>query len=93
VLLTAGPRKRARKRVVMEATIISIDGTQTVRIRDLSAAGVQIACDNPPQQGCEVIFSRGCVFVAAQVAWREEGRAGLQFYQPLDPARHGAEWG
>jgi len=76
----------------MEATIISIDGTQIVRIRDLSRAGVQIACEYPPQQGCEVIFCRGKVFVAAQVAWREERCAGLEFYQPLDPAQHGPEW-
>jgi len=91
--VTERPRRNARKRVVLEATIISNDGTQVVRVRDLSREGVQIACDDPPQQGCEVIFCRGKVFAAAQVAWREERRAGLEFYQPLDPARHGAEWG
>lgn len=87
-----GPRRNARKRVVMEAKIISGEGSRTVRVRDLSRGGVQIICDEPPAQGCELIFCRGSVFVAAQVVWQEAGRAGLEFYTRVDPDEHGAEW-
>lgn len=82
----AGLRKLDRKHVLLNATIISLDGSQDVRIRDLSQSGAQIFCDRPPAENCDVIFKRGRLFVAARIAWANKTVAGLQFYRQRDPS-------
>ena len=81
----AGSRKVDRKHVLLNATIISPDGTQLARICDLSASGAQISCSKPPLLDADVIFKRGAVFVAARVAWTKKTQVRLEFYRPVDP--------
>ena len=84
---SAEPRKLDRKHVLLSAIVISPDGAQAARIRDLSSSGVHIFCERPPTIDSDVIFKRGDVFAAARVAWSDKAEAGLEFYRELDPAQ------
>ena len=74
-------RTRDRKRVLMNATIISADVTQTARVMELTAAGAKIACDRRLDPDSDVIFKRSDAFLAARVVWSDESGAGLEFYR------------
>lgn len=69
--------------MLLRATIISIDGAQSVRVRDLTDTGAGVLCDTPLASGTDVIFRRGDLLVAARVVWTEGKEAGLEFYRPL----------
>jgi hypothetical protein len=76
-------RRSKRRRVLMRATIISVDGAQSARVRDLTESGAGIVCNTPLKRGTDVIFNRGDLLIAARVAWSEGNEAGLEFYRPL----------
>ena len=80
----AESRKIDRKHVLLNATIISAEGTQLARIKDLSANGVRISCGRPLTEHSDVIFERDTIFVAARVAWTSKTVAGLEFYRQLN---------
>lgn len=67
----------------MRATIISVEGAQSARVRDLGTSGAGIVCNTPLDAGSDVIFKRGDLLVAARVVWSEHNKAGLEFYRPL----------
>ena len=76
-------RRSKRKRVLIRATLISTEGPQTVRVKDLTSEGAGICCDVPLKLGSDVILERFDLFVAARVVWAEGSNAGLEFYRPL----------
>jgi hypothetical protein len=76
-------RRSKRKRVLIRATLISTEGAQTVRLKDLTSDGAGIACEVPLSSGSDVILRRGDLFIAARVVWAEGLTAGLEFYRPL----------
>ena len=73
-----------RKRVLLRAIVYAPTGAHSVRIRDISNNGAQVASDDPLPPGCDLIFKHGPIFAAAQVAWVKGNMAGLQFYRPVD---------
>ena len=79
-------RRANRRRVLMRATLVTADGVQSARVRDLTSSGAGIVCDQPPERGADVILKRGDLFVAARVVWSDATSAGLEFYReaPLD---------
>jgi hypothetical protein len=79
-------RDFVRKRVLMHATILSADGVQSVSIKDLTTSGVRISCEQRLEEGQDVVFRRGELFVAGRVAWAANGEAGVQFYRELGSA-------
>ena len=74
-------RNHARKRVLMQASIISAHGIHIARINDLTLTGARISAEPPLKKDADVIFKRGKMFVAARVAWTTNGGAGLEFYR------------
>ena len=91
-LATGDLRNHARKRVLMQASIISAHGVHRARINDLNVSGVRISCEPPLEKDSDVIFKRGKLFVAARVAWTMPGGAGLEFYRPpVGPAEPAPE--
>jgi len=77
-------RDEPRKRVLMQATIISVDGPQRVFVKDLTPTGARIQCEHALKEGWDVVFKRGDEFRAAGVAWASKDEAGLQFYREPD---------
>jgi hypothetical protein len=78
-------RRSRRKRVLMRATLIAMDGVQQVRLKDLTSEGAGIACEVPLAGGTDVVLKRGDLFIAARVVWAEGMTAGLEFYRPVVP--------
>ncbi len=76
-------RRSKRKRMLIRATLISMEGPQTVRVKDLTSEGAGICCDAPLTVGSDVILERSDLFVAARVVWVDGASAGLEFYRPL----------
>jgi hypothetical protein len=77
------PRNSARKRVLMRGTLFAPDGAYVVWIRDLSTTGALVASKDRLPTNCDVIFKRGGIFAAAQIAWSNETGAGIKFYREL----------
>jgi hypothetical protein len=77
------PRKGARKRVLVRGTLFTPTGAHVVLVRDVSATGALVAGNYQLPNKCDVIFKRGDVFVAAQLAWSDETGAGIKFYRKL----------
>ena len=78
-------RLASRKRVLMKSLVICADGLRDATIRDLSASGAQLFSPEPPAAGCDVIFQRDDIFVAARVAWVDGHAYGLEFYRKVEP--------
>jgi hypothetical protein len=76
-------RRSDRKRVLMRATVIAMDGVQEVRVKDLTADGAGVCTTAPLERGADVILKRGDLFIAARVVWADGTTAGLEFYRPL----------
>ncbi len=57
-------RKGERRRVLMRGTLFGPDGAHVVWIRDISADGALVSCDDRMTDGCDVIFKRGSIFAA-----------------------------
>lgn len=72
-----------RKRVLMRGTVYTPNGAFVVWIRDISAKGALIAGEAELPSNCDVIFKRGALFAAAQIAWSNDSGAGLKFYRDL----------
>ena len=76
-------RREQRTRVLMRGTIYAPSGAATVWIRDISSDGALVSADDPLPAGCDVIFKRGPIFAAAQIAWSKGNNSGVQFYRLL----------
>jgi len=76
-------RQSKRRRVLMRATIITVDGAQSARVRDLTETGAGIVADSQLTEGSDVIFNRSNLLVAARVVWTRGTEAGLEFYRPV----------
>jgi hypothetical protein len=73
-------RDRApRKNLLLTATIRSQGVSAPVRIRNLSEKGAMIDGQALPEPGASVILQRLEVEMRGVVAWRAEGRCGIQF--------------
>ena len=80
----AGKRKAKRARVLLAAKLQTATGEIEARLRDLSRKGALVECQQLPQVGSEVVFTRGSISVPARVAWAGEGRIGLEFAYMID---------
>jgi hypothetical protein len=67
----------------MNATLMTPYGALSVRIRDISADGVQIWAESEVPDDCDAILKRGSFFAAARVVRSGERTAGVQFYRQL----------
>ena len=75
-----------RKRVLLKASLITVDGTDEVRVYDLTVSGARISCARVFPANEDVIFKRGSLFVAARVAWSNRTATGLNFYREIPAA-------
>jgi hypothetical protein len=76
-------RQSKRRRVLMRATIITVDGAQSARVRELTDTGAVIVSNSPLAEGSDIIFNRGNLLVAARVVCAYGTEAGLEFYRPV----------
>src|SRR5262245_51681357 len=78
-------RKTRRSNVLMSASL-ELSGTSlNVKLRNLSAEGALVEGDKLPVEGASVLFRKGDLSVAGQVAWANGRQAGINFAQELKP--------
>jgi hypothetical protein len=84
--LVGDVRGAPRKRVLMQATLMSVGGSQQASIKDLTSSGARVRCEQRLEEGWDVVFKRGDLFIAARVAWATRDEAGLEFYRIVQTA-------
>lgn len=78
-------RKSRRSNVLMSASL-ELSGTSlSVKLRNLSADGALVEGDKLPVEGASVLFRKGDLSMAGQVAWVKGCQAGVSFTQKLNP--------
>ena len=78
-------RKTRRSNVLMTASL-ELSGTSLpVKLRNLSAEGALVEGDKLPVEGASILFRKGDLGVAGNVAWVNGRQAGINFVQKLNP--------
>ena len=78
-------RKSRRSNVLMAASL-ELSGTALpVKLRNLSADGALVEGDKLPVEGASIMFRKGDLSIAGNVAWVNGRQAGVSFAQKLDP--------
>jgi hypothetical protein len=78
-----GRRASARARLHAVATLQSIARDVRVIVRNLSCTGAMVEGDDLPIAGRTVLFKRHGIEEMATVVWAEDGRCGLEFFDPI----------
>ena len=76
-------RRQRRSNVLMKATVELSGLALDVRMRNLSEDGALIEGDRLPVEGSEILFRKGDLSVAGQIAWTKGRQAGIAFSKPL----------
>lgn len=83
---TAGRRRHSRLRVHLPAKLITLDGTLTATLLDLSFRGARVLLGRGSvQRGDTAVLTWGTFEAFCTVAWAESGSCGLNFDEPLQP--------
>ena len=78
--------RKARRSNVLMAASLELSGTSLpVKLRNLSADGALVVGDKLPVEGASVLFRKGDLSVAGNVAWAKGRQAGISFAQKLNP--------
>lgn len=72
-------QREPRTNVFVMAAIYGEAGSTPVKVRNVSPGGALIEGAVVPPPGSRVRLCRGSMSVTAEVAWSEDGRAGLHF--------------
>jgi len=78
-------RKSRRSNVLMSASL-ELSGTSLpVKLRNLSAEGALVVGEKLPIEGAAILFRKGDLSMAGQVAWVKGRQAGINFEHKLNP--------
>ena len=78
-----GRRAASRARLQASATLQSIARDSRVTVRNLSCTGAMVEGDDLPLPGRTVLFKRDGIEEMATIVWSENGRCGLEFFDPI----------
>jgi hypothetical protein len=78
-----GRRAAARARLHAVATLQSISRDVRVIVRNLSCTGAMVEGPDLPPTGRTVLFKRDGIEEMATIVWTEDGRCGLEFFDPI----------
>jgi hypothetical protein len=81
--LPIGRRENQRARVSLAASLVSVSGTQTVRLNNISQGGACITAQTPMKRGSDVFLRWGAIDAFGTVTWVEGPRCGVMFEEPL----------
>jgi hypothetical protein len=77
-------RRSRRSNVLLAASIERSGQVTQVKLRNLSAEGALIECDDLPVEGSQVLFRRNDLAVPSRIAWVHGRHAGIAFAVPLE---------
>ncbi len=79
-------RRGPRFRVLLVARLFTTTGVRSVKLRDISATGAMVEGDRLPAPGTDIMLRRGSLELIATIIWAKDGKAGLEFDEPLTEA-------
>lgn len=79
-----GRRRAVREQVLLAASAITLENSQSVVVEDICARGAKLCGRNLPPVGADMLVKAGAVEVMAAVAWHERDWCGITFETPLD---------
>ena len=80
----ANNRSQPRSNVFLDAVLVVGAAALPVRLRNLSARGALIEGASLPSAGSRVRVLRGELSAEGEMAWQEQGLAGLRFASEID---------
>ena len=80
----SGRRTTQRHPVVLAASAVAIDRSNSVVVSDLSHQGAKLRGRNLPASDQEVLITTGSFAMFATVVWAQNDECGLRFVPPLD---------
>ena len=82
----AGRRRHSRLRVCLPARLITLDGTLTVTLLDLSFRGAKVVGNAPSlKRGASAVLTWGAFEAFCPLAWIDGDLCGPDFDAPLKP--------
>lgn len=78
-----GRRDDPRVRVRLDARLVTVTRTQTIKLHNISRSGASITSETPLKRGADVVLEWRDVEAFAQVTWVEGCRCGLRFEEPI----------
>jgi hypothetical protein len=84
---TANHRSQPRSNVFLDAVLVVGSAAHPVRLRNLSSRGALIEGASLPTEGSRVRVLRGELSAEGDIAWQEQGLAGLRFASEIDVER------
>jgi hypothetical protein len=83
----ANHRSQPRSNVFLDAVLVVGAAPRPVRLRNLSARGALLEGSSLPGEGTRVRVLRGELGAEGEIAWQEQGLAGLRFASEIDVER------
>lgn len=84
--VSAGRRRHSRLRVHLSAKLITLDGTLSTTLLNLSYSGAKLLLGtNAIRRGSSTVLTWGTFEAFCTVAWVAGGHCGLDFDEPLSP--------
>ena len=81
-----GRRRSSRVRIELPAYAQTVSGRKDVRLLNLSTTGAMLEGPSLPAAGLDVVIKCGGTDAFGVVIWLRDGRCGIDFDGPLDPA-------
>lgn len=78
-------RRSQRSRVLLKATLETLEASLPVILRNLSEDGALVSGYELPEEGARVLFHRQGLSVPSRIAWVYHNTAGVAFDFPLFP--------
>src|SRR5215213_1499008 len=81
--LLCGRRRATRKRVLLAASMCTLDGSFSVLVEDISSTGAKLRGHTFPPTAVEVMIRVGELEMLACIAWSTWQQCGIKFEPPL----------
>lgn len=82
--VVGGRRREVREQVLLAASAITLENSQSVIVEDVCRKGAKLRGRNLPPIGTELLVKVGSVEVLAAIAWGNGDERGISFDLPLD---------
>lgn len=80
-----GRRSQSRLRVRLPARLITLCGTQSAILADLSMGGARVLAERDLRRGAEGVLQWGNFEAFGEVSWAADGMFGMRFHDFLSP--------
>jgi hypothetical protein len=81
-----GRRRDSRLKATLDARLVTVSGSHTLLICDLSMSGARLSSKHRLRQGAQAVLSWLDFEAFGAIVWTNDGVSGMEFDQLLDPS-------